>query len=417
MNKPETTVLYGGTVIDGTGAGPVKDTVVVLEKEKILEIVSTGSYRAGQKDARVFDVSGKTILPGLIDAHTHVQDSGKDAEAQLLHEVLAYKAVRAARHVRQALEAGFTTIRDMGAELWLDVGLRDAIRDGYAKGPRMQVSGYKITSTGADFPVFPPEVMIRGRQTMDSPHEVRKAARTLLAMGVDWIKVMTSGRTYRKSSSPDAAALTLKETRVAVEEAHNQGRKVAAHAHGSRGVKTALAAGCDSIEHGSVLDDEDLEQMAKNGVFLVPTLSYGRRLKKLGPDSGLPEYVIEKALKNWDRRRKSFARALSRGVRIALGTDSGMPYVYHGDNAYEMDAMVEAGMTPMQAVVAATMGAAELLGLSDRIGSVAPGKLADLIVVEANPLGDISLLQDGGNILAVFQSGNLVMDRGIKLKK
>jgi imidazolonepropionase-like amidohydrolase len=413
MSSAEWMVLRGGTVIDGTGAGPRKDSVILVKNDRIFEVADKGSFRLPEEPIRVFDTEGKFLLPGLIDAHTHVQDSGKESEASLLHEVLPYKALRAASHAQRTLEAGFTTVRDLGAELWLDVGLRDAIQDGIVKGPRMQVSGFKITSTGTDFPVFPPEVRVLGRETMDSPKEVRKAVRTLLAMGVDWIKVMTSGRTYRKSSSPDALGLTLEETRVAVEEAKNQGRKVSAHAHGNRGVKTALEAGCDSIEHGTVLDERDLEEMARRQIFLVPTLSYGKRLEKLGASSGLPSYVVEKALNSRRLRLQSFSRALSMGVKIALGSDSGMPFVYHGENAFELAAMVDAGMSSLQAIQAATKSAAELLGLSDQVGTLGAGKWADILVVEGNPLEDIAVLQNLANISAVFQAGNLMVDRGI----
>jgi imidazolonepropionase-like amidohydrolase len=413
MANPDWTVLWGGTLIDGTGADPTNDSVILVRNGKIFDITVVNSCRLPEGPIQIFDTGGRFILPGLIDAHTHVQDSGKASEAKLLHEVLPYKALRSASHAQKTLEAGFTTVRDLGAELWLDIGLRDAIQDGYVRGPRMLVSGFKITSTGTDFPVFPPEVEIRGRETMDSPKEIRKAVRTLLAMGVDWIRVMTSGRTYRKSSSPDALGLTLEETKVAVEEARNQGRKVSAHAHGNRGVKVALEAGCDSIEHGTVLDERDLDLMVRKQIFLVPTLSYGKRLEKLGPASGLPPYVIEKALNSRRLRLQSFARALSMGVKIALGSDSGMPFVYHGENAFELAAMVDAGMTSLQAIMAATKSAADLLGLSDQVGVLGPGKLADILVVNGNPLEDIAILQDSANIMAVFQSGSLMINRGI----
>ena len=414
MKEESMIVLLGGTVIPGSGADPIPHSVIVLNKGKIAEISALSEYRV-PPEARVFDTVGKTILPGLIDVHTHIQDSGTGTEAQLLHEVLPYKALKAAGHARACLEAGFTTIRDLGAELWIDTGLRDAIQDGLVPGPRMLVSGYKITSTGTDFPVFPPEIGIRGRETMDSPYEVRKAVRTLLAMGVDWIKVMTSGRTFRKSSSPDALGLTLEETKVAVEEAHNQGKKVSAHAHGNRGIKVALEAGCNSIEHGTVLEDEDLDRMVRDRVFLVPTLSYGKRLEKMGDASGLPGYALEKALRSRRLRVKSFAQALSRGVKIASGSDAGMPFVAHGTNAFELAALVDAGMTPMQAIVAATGAATELLGTPE-IGSIATGKIADLLVVEGDPVKDITLLQDRKKILGVFQNGVPVINRGLMEK-
>ena len=252
---------------------------------------------------------------------------------------------------------------------------------------------------------------------MDSPDDVRKAVRTLLGRGVDLIKIMASGRTFRQSSSPDALALTIEETKVAVWEAHNQGKKVTAHALGSKGVKMALEAGCDSLEHGSVLDDDDIEFMLKKGVFLIPTFSYSKRIKMMGAASNLPEYAIQKSINSRELRLKSFAKALSKGVKIAMGSDAGMPFVYHGDNAFELAEMVEAGMTPLQAIVASTSAGAELLGIADNVGTLSEGKLSDIVIVDGNPLNDISILQEKRKILAVFKEGEIIINRGLNIKQ
>jgi imidazolonepropionase-like amidohydrolase len=249
---------------------------------------------------------------------------------------------------------------------------------------------------------------------MDSSDQVRKAVRTLLAGGVDLIKIMASGRTFRKSSSPDALALTLEEIRVAVWEAHNQGKKVSAHAHGNAGVKLALEAGCDSLEHGTHLDDADIDVMREKGIFLVPTLSFGKHLEEMGTGIDLPDYVIQKAMNSRKLRLESFKKALKGGVKIAMGSDSGMPYVDHGNNAFELSAMVDAGMTSMQAIVAATSSAAELLGILNEVGTISKGKLADLLIVDGNPLNDISILQERSKRIAVIKEGEIIINQGLK---
>lgn len=406
-------VIYGGRVIDGMG-GVVDDAVVTIENGKIGGIVPCSEFVIPRDNRDIYDARNKTVMPGLMDSHTHIQESGRHGEAQTMREVLPKKAIRAASHARETLEGGYTTIRDLGSELFVDLGVRDALEDGLAAGPRMLVSGYKVMPTGADFQPFPPEVKVAGWETMDSPHEVRKAVRHLSAIGVDLIKIMATGRTFRKQSSPDSVALTFDEARAAVEEAHNQGKKVAAHAHGSRGIKMALKAGCDSVEHGTALDDDDIETMVRNGVFLVPTISYGKHIEEMGDACPLPQYVVHKALASREMRLKSLAKALAGGVKIAAGSDAGMPFVYHGDNAFELMAMVDAGMKPKDAIVAATSSAAELLGIAECVGSVTTGKVADLLVVEGDPEEDIAVLRNRENIRAIFQSGRLVIDRGLQ---
>ncbi len=417
MSANNIKVIFGGTLIDGTDTKPVENTVIIIKGGKIAEITDVNSFSEPKEASYIFDARNKFILPGFIDCHTHIQLSEKQSELQIIKESIPLKTLRAASNAKKTVEVGFTTIRDLGAEYLIDLGVRNAIEKGLIIGPRMLVSGYKIMPTGADFPLYPPEVHIYGRETMDSPDEVRKAVRTLLARGVDIIKLMTSGRTFRKTSSPNSYALTLEEAKVAVCEAHNQNKKVAAHAHGKKGVKIALQAGCDSLEHGTTLDDDDTELMRKNGIFLVPTLSYGTHVEELGDKSGLPDYSIEKAIDGLHHRLKSFEKALKAEVKIAMGSDAGMPFVYHGENAFELVAMVEAGMTPIQAIVSMTSAGAELLGIADKIGIISEGKIADIVIVDKNPLEDISILQRKKNILAVLKEGNVLINRGLKIKQ
>jgi imidazolonepropionase-like amidohydrolase len=396
IDEKETIIILGGTLIDGSGAKEIQNSAITIKNRRIVKIDRSGSFCIPEGASFVYDISGKFVLPGLIDAHIHVLHAGGYSEAQMLSEILAFKAFRAAFNAKRTLEAGVTS------------------NEGLVQGPRMMVSGFKITSTGADFPLFPDEVIIRGRETMDSSDQVRKAVRTLLAGGVDLIKIMASGRTFRKSSSPDALALTLEEIRVAVWEAHNQGKKVSAHAHGNAGVKLALEAGCDSLEHGTHLDDADIDVMREKGIFLVPTLSFGKHLEEMGTGIDLPDYVIQKAMNSRKLRLESFKKALKGGVKIAMGSDSGMPYVDHGNNAFELSAMVDAGMTSMQAIVAATSSAAELLGILNEVGTISKGKLADLLIVDGNPLNDISILQERSKRIAVIKEGEIIINQGLK---
>ncbi|MCF7935947.1 MAG: amidohydrolase family protein [Synergistales bacterium] len=394
---------------DGRAHTATEGGALLVEDGRILEIRPGDA--AIPEGFRVVDAPGTTVMPGLIDTHTHVQLSRGRGELEQLTEGVPCKTLRCAANARELLEAGFTTVRDLGAEDGVDIALRDAVADGLVPGPRMLVSGYKIMPTGADFPVYPPHLAVAERHTMDSPDEVRKAVRTLLAMGVDVIKLMTSGRTFRKSSSPDAYALNLEEARTAVEEAHNQNVPVSCHAHGSRGVKVALQAGCDTLEHGTVLDDEDIRTMLDQGTILVPTLSYGKRMEQYGPSSGLPGYAVEKAVRSRRRRLASLKKALEAGVTVAMGSDSGMPFIPNGENAYELEALQEAGMPLAQVLRSATSTAASTIGLGDETGALREGLRADILVVRGNPFDDLRLLQDRSAILAVYKEGVLAAGR------
>lgn len=406
MNKAKNrpVILQGGRIIDGTGSEPRKCSLEVYEG-RITRIYPGDTINDPSANVEVIDVSGLTILPGLIDTHTHIAMTKGDTELSGIKETVPFKTIKACKNAEITLRAGFTTVRDLGADNLIDLAVRDSINQEFIRGPRMKVSGFRILPTGADYPLYPPQVNFFERFTMDSPDEVRKAVRTLLALGVDVIKILTSGRTFRKSSSPDAYALNLAEATVAVEEAHNQGIPVSCHAHGSRGVKIGLAAGCDTLEHGTTLDDEDIELMVKNGTFLIPTFSYSKRIEEKGDSSGLPDYVQQKALAGRKKRLVSFKKAVDGGVRYAMGSDAGMPLADHGTNAFEFYAMVEAGLSPMQAIMSGTSYAAECLGLEKEIGTLEEGKVADLIAVEGNPLDDISILQDMTKIRYVMKEG------------
>lgn len=407
-------IITGGKLIDVETEKIIEDSIIIIENGKIIAAGSSNDIELPAKTDSViyYDARGKTVLPGLIDSHTHLQLVPEDNECETLKKSVPLKAIQAAYNAKKTLEAGFTTIRDLGAEHLVDIAVRDAIEGGLSLGPKVLASGYKIAPTGADFRIYPSEVNISGQYTMDSVAEIRRAVRELIGLGVDQIKIMTSGRTFRKSSSPNAKVYSLEEVRIAVEIAHDNGLKVSAHAHGAAGVKLALEAGCDTIEHGTVLDENDIEFMLENNIYLVPTFSYSGNLKRLKGDSGLPDYSIAKALSSREKRLKSFYNAYQDGVKIAMGSDSGMPFVPHGTNAIEITEMVKAGMSNLDALKSATIIGAEALGIEDKAGSIRPDKQADLIIVDGDPIDDIEVLNEITNIKLIIKSGEPVIKRG-----
>jgi imidazolonepropionase-like amidohydrolase len=409
-NDKDILVLSKVNIIDGTGSSPKMGTIVIQGKH-IRKIYSPGTTPELPEKATVIKLPGVTVMPGLIDTHTHVSMSKGDTELSNLKESVPFKTLKACKNAETTLKSGITTIRDLGADHFIDLAVRDAINQNITKGPRMLVSGFRILPTGADYPLYPPQVSFAERFTMDSPDEIRKAARTLLAHGVDVIKILTSGRTFRKTSSPDSYALSLEEAQTAVREAHNQGIPVSCHAHGANGVKIAIASDCDTIEHGTILDDNDIESMAEKQIFLIPTFSYSKHIEEKGRDCGIPDYAVEKALSSRKKRLTSFGKALKAGVPYAMGSDAGMPLVDHGTNAFELSALVDAGLTPMQAIMAGTSCAARCLRLEKKIGTIEEGKLADLLVVQGDPLKGIALLQETKNILYVIKEGHIEIER------
>lgn len=404
-------IIKGGKLIYGLDKEPLNNAYVVIKNDKIVETGRKEEVNLPSgENVKIYDAKNKTIMPGLIDTHTHLQLVPEENELDVLQKTIPYKTLQTRFNAVSTLKAGFTTIRDLGAENLVDLAVRDAINDDLSLGPRILASGYKVIPTGADFQIYPPRVSIDGRKTMDSPAEIRKHVRKLVAMGVDQIKVMTSGRTFRKSSSPDAQTFSLEEMKTAVDEAHNHDKKVSAHAHGSKGVKLALEAGCDTIEHGTELDCEDIEFMIENNIFLIPTFSYGKKVEKLKKKSGLPNYIIEKTLKSRKKRLDSFRRAIEAGVKVAMGSDSGMPFVYHGTNAFELTEFIKAGMNSFEAIITATSNAAAALGIEEKTGTIEKGKLADIIVVKGDPLDDINVLTERENIKFVFKEGEIVFN-------
>ncbi len=381
-------VLNAAHLYDGKSDRLVSPAVVVVADGKITAVGSGGAIPA---DATIIDLGDATLLPGFIDAHTHLSHQRspdwKQDRIDSLEESVAEQALIASEYARKTLMAGFTTVRDVGAGDAIDVGLRNAIRKGKIVGPRMIVATNAIGATGGHCDITGYRKGLLAKESSDavadSPEQARAAVRHAAKYGADVIKVCATGGVLSLTDDVDTAQMTQAELDAAVEEAHALRKKVAAHAHGATGAKRAIRAGVDSIEHGSFLDEEAVNLMKSKGTYLIPTFM---PLKTLRADQ-LPPPVIPKFYAALAHHATSFKLALSKGVRIGFGTDAG---VYnHGENAQEFRYMVEAGMKPIDALKAATSMDADLLGVSDRLGTLVAGKLADVVAVPGNPFADI----------------------------
>ncbi|HEY3203017.1 MAG TPA: amidohydrolase family protein [Thermoanaerobaculia bacterium] len=405
------TVIRAGTLIDGVSAVPRRDQVIVIRGNRI-ETVSDASSAKAPQDATVIDLSRATVLPGLIDAHTHIFLQGEDPaeggyDVQLLKYSLAFRAARATVSARRALEQGFTTIRDVETEGagYGDVGIKEAIEKGYVPGPRMFVVTRAISTTGG-YPLegYAPEIDVpKGAQLIDGPVEARKAAREQLDHGADWIKVYMTHRSWvdEHGNLVSQPTLTLEEIKAIVDETHGWGKKVACHAYNGAGLHRALDGGCDSIEHGLELDDAAIAQMVKQGTWLCPTMS-------VYYDHWAPENTPEGKR---DRKRvavhgPSLQKAVKAGVKIAFGTDVG-GFSWSEPIAREFSRMVEFGMPPMAAIQAATSRAAEMLGMQGQLGVVAAGGYADIVAVAGDPLRDVKELE---RVVFVMKDGKIYRD-------
>jgi imidazolonepropionase-like amidohydrolase len=385
------TVIRAGHLID-TELGRVLDSQSILVKDGL--IVTVGPTIEAPAGARIVDLGDYTVLPGLIDAHTHltIDIKAQDPLGELEHTA-AERALGSLPNARAVLLAGFTTVRDLGSyRALVDVALRDAINRGDVVGPRMYVAGAYVTITGGAGAVtgFAPDVTLPWDLrygNANSASEVRERVRALAGQRVDVIKMFATGAVLTHNSSPAGREATPEELAAAVDEAHNFGLKVAVHAHGAEGIKTAVRAGAASIEHGTLMDDEGRMLMKQHGTYLVPTLEVRECINGNYP----PEFVA-KMQQIMGAQLQNFTKAVNAGVKIAFGTDIGVcPF---GRNAREFNLMVQNGMTPMQAIRSATVAGADLLGVSDKVGSLRPGKLADMIAVRGDPLADVRLFED-----------------------
>ena len=388
---PKRIAIRAGRLIDGRGGAPVANAVILIEGERVTAV---GPRLSIPHDARVIDLGAATVMPGFIDCHTHVTSQPANYYEDLFRKTPIDVAVTAHLYAKRTLDAGFTTIRDVGAGEFIDDALRNAIDRGDVPGPRMQVATLTIGSTGGhgDITGFSPYLKFGSFSGIaDGVDEIRKLVRFEIKNGADLIKMLASAGVLSEEESVGAPQFSQEEMNAVVEEASMWGKKVAAHAHGAEAIKRAIRAGVASVEHASLIDDEGLRLAKERGTYLVMDIYNDDYILAEYKRLGYPEKILEKERKVGRTQRESFKRAAQAGVKLAYGTDAG---VYpHGWNGKQFAKMVEWGLTPMQAIQTATVNAATLLGWSDRVGEVTPGHYADLVAVTGDPLKDISELE------------------------
>jgi imidazolonepropionase-like amidohydrolase len=400
-------VLEAARVFTATSDHPLAPGMVIVQGERIAQV---GQHLTVPAGARVVDLGDATLLPGFIDAHVHMSaEMGENWYLDFYHGMLRFpteQALYAAKYARAMLAAGFTTVRDLGSSDWIALGLRNAINAGVAEGPRMLIANNAIGSTGghADQAPFPPQLVTPAGPidgTCNGADECRAAVRYQIKYGADVIKFMPSGGVLSLSDPVDVPELSQEEMNAIVSEAHAWHRKVAAHCHGDAAAKMAIAAGVDSIEHGTFLADDTLREMKDKGVYLVPTLFAGEWVGEKADH--YPPAIAAKARAAAAQAQQMFQHAVAIGVKVAFGTDAAVEP--HGLGAREFSLMVRNGMTPATALLAATAGGSDLLGLGSELGTLEPGKLADLVAVPGDPLADVrqtekvSFVMKGGEIV------------------
>lgn len=403
---PRTLVVKAGRILDVKTGTYLESAALLIEGDRVKEIGRASEVQTHTPaNAMLVDLSKYTVLPGLIDVHTHLTMSPYLMGYKSLGISYPREALMGAHHAKVTLEAGFTTVRNVGAGGYSDVALRDAINAGDVPGPRMMVSGPAIGITGGhcDNNLLAPQFHFLEEGVANGVPEVMAKVREDIKYGADVIKICATGGVLSKGDSPDLEQISPEEMQAIVAEAHRLGRKVAAHAHGAQGIKDAVLAGVDSIEHGSFINEEDIQLMKQRGTYLVPTLYLMDWFMQNYSKLGLTDDMVAKGKLVMPAAREHVGRAFAEGVKVALGTDAA---VYpHGLNAREFAVMVKLGLTPLQAIQAATVNAADLLGWQDRVGVVEPGKYADLIAVEGDPLKDVTVLE---KVKVVMKGGEIV---------
>ena len=408
-SKNEFVLIKAGRLIDTKAGTVLTNQAILIEGDRIKEVGAAQTVAAhAPASARVIDLGGATVLPGLIDCHTHVTSQPANYYEDLFRKSPIDQAIVAHVYARRTIEAGFTTIRDVGAGEFIDVALRNAINAGTIVGPRMQVATLTVGATGGhgDISGFSPYLKFgQFSGIADGVDEIRKLIRFEIKNGADLIKLLATAGVLSEEESVGAPQFSQEEMNAVVQEAAMWGKKVAAHAHGTEGIKRAVRAGVASVEHGSLLDDEGIKLMKERGTYLVADIYNDDYIIAEYKRLGYPDKIIEKERLVGRQQRENFQRAVKAGVKIAFGTDAG---VYpHGWNAKQFAHMVKWGMSPMQALQAATVSAADLLSWSDRIGTLETGKFADIIAVPGDPLADVSVME---RVSFVMKGGEVIKD-------
>lgn len=403
-------VIDTGALLDVVSGALLPDRRILARDGEVVAVL--GPDEAVPDGAHILDLRGLTVLPGLIDAHTHLIGEMEFAGIPGTQTSAAEETLIGVRNARLTLDAGFTTVRDVGTfRAFVDVALRDAIDRGDVPGPRMQPAGAYLTTPGgagdvtglARDIVLPPDLRFG---VVTTPAEMRQKVRELAAGGAGVIKILVTGAVLTRGTRPGVVELDEAMVRAAVEEAAAHGLWVAAHAHGAAGITLAARAGVRSVEHGSLIDDEGIAALREHGTFLVADLYDGDWIAEVGAREGWPAETLRKNEETTEAQRQGFTKAVAAGVRLAYGTDSG---VYpHGENARQLGYYVRYGMSPIEAIRSATVVAAELMGWDDRVGRLEPGRAADLIAVAGNPLEDVELLRD---VAVVVKGGRIAKDR------
>jgi len=403
--------IKNGTLIDGNGGKPLENAGVLIKDQQILNVGVEDSIKLPHEKIKYIDAKEGFILPGFIDCHVHMMFTGFRFEDPLYTPLSLY-FYQATVNLKKTLNAGVTTVRDAGMA---DFGVKTAVQQGIITGPRLQISVMPLSISGGHFDLqlksghqvkttYPglPEAVCDGKD------EVRKRVREVLRAGADVVKVMVTGGVISANDSPEHPQFTLEELQIIVEEASFRGLGVMAHAHGSQGVKNALKSGIRSIEHGTYLDTECINLLLETDSWMVPTmLVHQINMEKLEAGE-LPEFSQEDTRNVYYKNQKSVQKALKAGVKMVMGTDSGIGP--HGQNLRELGLLCKAGMDPMEALQAGTKHASELLGWQDRIGTIEPGKLADVVICATNPLTDIQSLGNPDNIQVVLKEGTIFKD-------
>jgi imidazolonepropionase-like amidohydrolase len=405
--QEQTTVIHAGTLLAIPGEAPKNNQSIIIEGKTILRVEDGFTDPATvSANASLIDLSDKFVLPGLMDMHVHLLgEIGPNTRTDALQVTTSMQAMKGAMHALRTLKAGFTTVRDLGGEPEAIYALRDAVNRGYVPGPRILAAGSALAATGGhgDIDGVKAELLTlwTPETICDGPYECRRATRYAIKYGADWIKITATGGVLSDTATGTDQQMTDDELQEIMDTAHSLGVRVAAHAHGTNGINAALRAGVDSIDHGSFLDRESIKLFKQTGAYYVPTLSPSFKIPaQMEGNPFFTDAIKAKALAASAASKENFESAYKAGVKIAFGTDSAV--TKHGDNADEFGMMVQSGMSEMDAIRAATVSAADLIEMSDSLGTIEPGKMADIIAVDASPLEDITVLE---NVAVVIKDG------------